>query len=110
MFQVLLVCTGNTCRSPMAEGVLRSILPAEIAAHVRVVSAGTGAQAGAPATALAISTAASQGIDIREHRSQPLTAEMVRASDLVLGMEPEHVQRVAELVPDAAGRTHLLTA
>jgi protein-tyrosine phosphatase len=110
MFQVLLVCTGNTCRSPMAEGILRSILPPELAANVRVVSAGTGAQAGSPATSLAIGTAASQGIDIREHRSRELTAALIRESDLVLGMAPEHAQRVAELARDAVGRTHVLTA
>ena len=94
----------------MAEGILRSILPEEIAGHVRVVSAGTGALAGSPATALAISTAAFQGIDIRDHRSRELTAGLIRDSELILGMEPEHLQRVTELVPAASERTHLLTA
>lgn len=110
MFQVLLVCTGNTCRSPMAEGILRSVLPSEIEALVRVVSAGTGAPPGAPATSLAISTAAGQGIDIRDHRAKELTAKLIQESDLILGMEPEHVQRVAALVPAAASRAHLVTA
>lgn len=109
MFQVLLVCTGNTCRSPMAAGILTSLLPAEIADGVRVVSAGTGANPGSPAAALAVSTLASRGIDIRDHRSAGLTADLVRRSDLILGMEPQHLDRVRELVPEAAGRAHLIT-
>ena len=109
MFQVLLVCTGNTCRSPMAEGILRSLLPSEIAGHVRVVSAGTGAQPGLPATPLAIATTAAQGIDIREHRSVDLSAELVRESDLILGMEEQHVARAVELDGGASARTHVIT-
>jgi protein-tyrosine-phosphatase len=109
MFQVLLVCTGNTCRSPMAEGILKSLLPAEIAGNVRVVSAGTGALPGTPAAALAISTSASQGIDIRGHKSVLLTADLVRESDLILGMEPQHLDRALELAPEAADRIHLIT-
>jgi len=109
MFQILLVCTGNTCRSPMAEGILRSLLPSEIASHVRAVSAGTGAHPGTPATPLAIATAAAQGIDIRGHRSVALSAELVRESDLILGMEYQHVARAIELEGGASARTHVIT-
>jgi protein-tyrosine-phosphatase len=109
MFQVLLVCTGNTCRSPMAEGILKSLLPAEIAGNVRIVSAGTGALPGTPAAPLAIRTLASEGIDIRGHRSAELTVDRVRQSDLILGMEPQHLERARELVPGIAGRIHLIT-
>jgi len=109
MFQVLLVCTGNTCRSPMAEGILKSLLPAELAGNLRIVSAGTGALPGTPAAALAVSTMASQGIDIRGHQSVLLTAGMVRESDLILGMEPQHLDRARELAPEAAARIHLIT-
>lgn len=109
MFQVLLVCTGNTCRSPMAEGILKSLLPAELAGAVRVVSAGTGALPGTPPAELAVTTLASQGIDIRGHEAVLLTAGLVRDSDLILGMEPQHLDRARELVPEAAGRIHLIT-
>lgn len=109
MFQVLVICTGNTCRSPMAEGILRSLLPPEVTELTRVTSAGTGTIEGAPATQLAIRTCAEQGIDISEHRSTGLTAGHVRESDLILGMEPTHVDRARELTPDATDRIHLIT-
>ncbi len=109
MIQVLIVCTGNTCRSPMAEGALRSLLPPEILAQVRVRSAGTNAIPGVPATQLAVSTTGSRGIDLRAHQSSSLTAELIRESELILGMEPGHVARARELAPDAADRIHLIT-
>jgi protein-tyrosine-phosphatase len=93
----------------MAEGILRSLLPSEIAGHVRVVSAGTGAHTGAPATPLAIATAAAQGIDIGGHRSAELSAELVSGSDLILGMESQHVARAIELDGGASARTHVIT-
>jgi protein-tyrosine-phosphatase len=63
-----------------------------------------------PATAYAVEATAARGIDLRRHRSQELTAATARESDLILGMEPGHVERVLELAPDAADRTHLITA
>jgi protein-tyrosine-phosphatase len=109
MFQVLLVCTGNTCRSPMAEGILKSLLPADLAGQVTVVSAGTGASDGEPAAVYAQETTGTRGIDLKTHRSRRLSAELVRASDLILGMEPNHVAHVKELAPEAAERVHLIT-
>ena len=94
----------------MAEGILRSLLPADLAGQVIVISAGTAAHEGMPATAYAVQATAARGIDLRRHRSQELTAATARESDLILGMEPGHVERVLELAPDAAERTHLITA
>jgi protein-tyrosine phosphatase len=94
----------------MAEGILRSLLPADLAGQVIVISAGTAAHDGMPATAYAVQATEARGIDLRRHRSQELTAATVRESDLILGMEPGHVERVLELAPDAADRTHLITA
>jgi protein-tyrosine phosphatase len=109
MFQVLLVCTGNTCRSPMAEGILRSLLTPDLDSQVTVTSAGTGAVEGVPAAPHAIETTAARGIDIRGHRSRALTATLLRESDLVLGMEPGHLARAAELAPDVRDRIHMIT-
>jgi len=109
MYQILVICTGNTCRSPMAEAILRSLLPTELAGVTRVVSAGTGAVDGIPATQLAVAVGADNGVDLGPHRSRPLTPAMIRASDLVLGMEPHHVEYARGLAPDAADRIHLIT-
>jgi protein-tyrosine-phosphatase len=109
MYQILVICTGNTCRSPMAEAILRSLLPTELAGLARVVSAGTGAQDGIQATSLAIQTTKDHGVDMSAHRSQSLTPALIRASDLVLGMEPHHVEHARSLAPDAADRIHLIT-
>jgi len=109
MYHILLVCTGNTCRSPMAEGILRSLLDADLADVARVSSAGTGAASGVPATEPAIRTCGEAGIDITRHGSTLLTPELLRKSDLVLGMEPQHVEHARRLAPDVANRIHLVT-
>src|SRR5688572_3792502 len=93
----------------MAEGTLRSLLPADIADQVTVRSAGTGAVGGVPATTLAVGTTTSRGIDIRNHRSTEITADLIREADLILCMEPPHVARVRELAPDKADQIHLIT-
>ena len=98
-YRVLFVCTGNICRSPLAEGILKerlldvfdtdgSIIPMEVS------SAGTNAVAGFPASELSIAVAADYGIDITHHRSQPLTAEIVTRSDLILTMERHHAAMI----------------
>lgn len=105
MFSVLFVCTGNSCRSPIAHGMLAKRL-AKRAVEVR--SAGTGAPVGAPATEFAIAAAAEHAVDISGHRARQLTPAMIRTADLVLVMEKHHRERVVELVPKAIGRTRLL--
>jgi len=104
-----MICTGNTCRSPMAEAILRSLLAPELAGVARVVSAGTGAAEGVPATPLATQVCAEGGVDLKAHRSVLLTPALIRSSDLVLGMEPHHVENARRLAPDAASRIHLIT-
>jgi protein-tyrosine-phosphatase len=90
----------------MAEGILRSLLSPSVADRVRVRSAGTGATGGQPATALAVETAEAKGIDIRDHRSTKLTAELLRESDLVLTMEPGQADYARSLAPEAAERVY----
>ncbi len=108
-YNLLFVCTGNTCRSPMAEAIARKALEKRGWSHVRVDSAGVAAGWDAPASEYAIAVCAEHGIDLEGHRSQPLTAELVRWADLLLVMSASHLDAVRELDGDAENRTALLT-
>ena len=107
-FNVLLVCTGNTCRSPMAAGILKKMLVDEKVSGISVYSAGTAAMEGMPATELAAKTTAEWGMDISEHRSQPVTDALVEQADLILTMTPEHREEVLLHDVGAAGKIFLL--
>ncbi len=108
MFTVLILCTGNTCRSPMAVGIFRQMLNEQGAGNIRLLSAGIAAAEGLPATELAVATASRWGIDIRDHQSQRLDAELLTEADLILAMSDEHVETVLSLDPAAEDRTFLL--
>ena len=103
--QVLFVCTGNICRSPLAEAMLRRAVE-ERGLDVSVGSAGTGAWEGAPASEGAYLVALEHGLDLSAHRARLLTRDLVEASDLVLTMARHHRARVDEL--GGAGRVHVL--
>ena len=105
-FRVLFVCTGNTCRSPMASAALSQALGPD-AERVEVLSAGTAAWEGQPATAPSIEIAAANGADLAAHRSRRVSPELVRAADLVLVMERAHLAAVRALGADPS-RTHVL--
>jgi protein-tyrosine phosphatase len=107
VLSVLFVCTGNICRSPVAEALLQS-RSRELALPVSVVSAGSWAQRGNPATSNAVIAAREMGLEIEEHRARPLREHLVRESDLVLGLAREHRDEVLDLVPEAAPKTFTL--
>lgn len=104
VFAVLFVCTGNTCRSAMARGILEQRLRGR---RVMVYSAGTNTVAGMPVSEGAGQVMRETGIDLSRHFSTPLTVSQVRDADLILCMEPRHRRRVLELVPEAESRTFL---
>ena len=99
--RILFVCTGNTCRSPMAEVQART-RAAEVGLE-RVVfeSAGTAATEGAPASIPARRVAAARGFDLDSHRSTPLTSERVETADLIVAMTSRHRAAVERLDPAA---------
>src|SRR5215207_8840018 len=90
-FNILFVCTGNTCRSPLAEGIARDELQRRGWANVEVASAGLAAHAGAAASEFAVSVAERHGVSLDAHRSRSITPELVEWADLVLAMGPSHV-------------------
>lgn len=99
-FNILFVCTGNTCRSPLAEGIARHEVERRGWQHVQVASAGIAAHPGAGASEFAVSVAARHGIPLDAHRSQPLTPELVAWADLVLVMGSGHLGSVRRLGGD----------
>jgi len=106
MKTILFLCTGNVCRSPMAEGLFRHAVKGR--GEFRIVSAGIGAVDGEPPTHHSVTAMREIGIDICGQRSRALTAELVRSADLILGMTHSHTDTVALLYPTAAEKTFLL--
>ncbi|MEX0654245.1 MAG: L-threonylcarbamoyladenylate synthase [Phycisphaeraceae bacterium] len=113
---MLLVCSGNTCRSPMAEGIARKML-AEArgiredeleAASIRVLSAGVAALPGARASEHAVEALGKQGIDLTRHRSRTLSYEMIQEADVIYTMTESHRQAVLHAAPWAEHKTFTL--
>jgi protein-tyrosine-phosphatase len=110
VYRILVVCTGNVCRSPMAEGILRDLLENEgLGEQVEVRSAGTWAVSGSPASENAVKVSADLGIDIEEHRSTPLSHALIHGANLILTMEPGHLEEIVVHVPEARSKSHLIT-
>lgn len=101
--RVLVVCIGNICRSPMAEGLLREAMP-----ELSVFSAGLGALVGKPADATAIELATETGVDISQHRAQQLTSVLAGQADLILVMDSEQKAEIQRRYPAASGKVFRL--
>lgn len=107
-YRVLFVCTGNICRSPMAEGLLREILPNRLQAKVTVSSSGTHARDGQKAEPQAIIAAQEIGVDIRGHRARAAGPDIIEQSDLILVMEKLHAIAIKSMMPAKEGRVRLV--
>ncbi len=108
--QILFVCTGNLCRSPMASGLFRKRLEEEgLADGYEVRSAGVSAVEGSPASFNALRAMEEYGVDLGSHQAHLLTAEDVRRADVVVVMEEYHREAIAERLPEEAHKVHLLT-
>ena len=108
MLRILVVCTGNICRSPIAHGLLVDRLSRQGGSEIEVRSVGTWGRTGSPATREAVAAAAEHGIDIRKHRSAGFTPEPAAWADLIITMTSEQAEEVLEQVPDAAAKTFTL--
>jgi protein-tyrosine phosphatase len=107
MFEhVLMLCTGNICRSPMAEGLLRARFAAM--GRGQVESAGIAALVDQPADPLAVELLAARGIDISGHRARQLTPELLASADVVFVMEEGQRHHVERLSAASRGRVHRL--
>ena len=102
----LFICTGNICRSPMAEALFRHATHGRT--DYRAISAGLGAVDGQLPSVYSVQAMKEIGVDITKQRSRMLTAEMVKQADFILGMTHSHVDTVALLYPQAAEKTFLL--
>lgn len=106
--RILFVCTGNSCRSVMAQGLMRQALAQAGVDTVSVESAGTYAIVGMTPTRETQRVLWDAGIDCSAHRARSLAPEMIAEADLILVMEPSHLHETLRRAPDAKGKTHLL--
>lgn len=106
-FTILVVCTGNSCRSPMAEGLLKERLRKHGINNVFVHSAGTHAPVGNPPTMNTQIVTFEAGIRIHDNRAVQITKEMILQADLILVMEKVHKKIIVEMAPEAENKTYL---
>jgi len=104
---ILVICSGNICRSPMAEGLLRKGLDEAFPGHFVIRSAGISTQPDMRASLPAVEVMRTEGIDLQQHRSRLIDEELIEWSDVVLAMTPDHVSRLYDLFPDQSGKVFL---
>src|SRR2546423_12554679 len=103
---LLFVCSGNTCRSPLAEALARKIADRRGLEDLNVSSAGTNANDNVPATDEALLVGMERGLDLTGHRSRKLTPAIVSEADLIFVMTPGHVEQVKQL--GGRGKVHVI--
>lgn len=104
-FNLLFVCTGNSCRSPMAVGIFKTLLDNK---YVEISSAGISAIDGLPASSYAVAVVKEFGGSVVDHRTRALSKDLIDWADLVLVMEYRHYEAVLEFSPEAVIKTFLL--
>ena len=104
----LFVCTGNSCRSPIAEYYFKQLCKQNNLPEVTTASAGTKAEEGREAPELSVQLFKLLGLDISSHRSTPLSAELVENADAIIAMGHDHVDHILNNYPAAADKTRTL--
>ena len=106
---ILTICTGNVCRSPMAEKLLQHALAGQGAPlnQIEIVSAGVAAGYGDPASANSVAALKKIKLDLGRHKSQPLTQDLIDRAFLILGMTQSHIDILSHYYTDLPERVHL---
>lgn len=114
-FKVLFVCTGNSCRSPMAEGILKKMLrenksqdPEFGLDNFEVSSAGIFTLNGAPPSLFALEVSKARNVDLTQHRSRQLNKQTLKKADLILAMSDEHLEHIRKMDKKILEKTYLL--
>lgn len=105
---LLFIDTGDNCRCPLASGYLHKLLQQRGINYVEIKTAGVMTPTGLLPTPEVVQLLQEEGVDIRRHRSRPLTNELINSADLILGMTPIHVQKAIRMTEEARGKTFLL--
>ncbi len=105
---VLFICTGNSCRSVMAEGLMKKYLRELGKSDIEVRSAGISAADGFFPTAETIEVMNREGVDVSDFKTKTLTLQMIESADIMLVMEDIHMNYITRLMPTASSKTHLL--
>jgi protein-tyrosine phosphatase len=113
---LLFVCTGNTCRSPMAEALCKLLISRRLGCAIDeledrgfvVLSAGMSAMSGMPAAAHAVDVVRSRGGSLAEHTSRQVSLELIRQADHIIVMTGDHLEGLLDRAPEAADRARLL--
>lgn len=104
---VLFVCTGNTCRSPLAEALFRDLTKER--SDFKVGSAGTGAYSGQQASKHSVTLARERGVDISPHRSKAVTIDLVESATHIFALSRSHLAAILDDFPEAEEKTYLVT-
>ena len=105
---ILFVCTGNTCRSPLAEGFLKKLLERNSLCEMEIGSAGLTALPGSPASFHSVRVALENSVSLEEHQARLVTPELIDNAGLIVVMEPGHQKQLLDLYPKVSDKIYLL--